>query len=371
MRQYRGVRITLYVAIALSMITVILMFITFAFQSPIGLLVGVPTAAIYLAIGLAIFRFTPMWPQPALGLTLAALGWGSGFAISAVFLVAGAWGDITTKLDIPAAEMSFSGAYPEEIIKAAGVMAFLLCFPQLNRPWHGFVVGGLIGLGFDTFENLGYAVIFGMLDPNSDAAGAASVWTLRIVAGPYLHVILSSIAGYGLALAMLSGKRTPTGAPIGLGRRLAYAIGGFAIAFLAHFMWNYQPDSVVVNTVVIVVVSLIIYPLFIAVWIHCYKEAKAEKASSTVASHGAEILGNRAGEPYTATFAPGSIAGQAAPHPAAGQPQWPAPPGGIPPVSSGAEASFLPQMLPATMQPPPMQGGQPQVRPPEADSRHD
>lgn len=59
MRQYRGVRITLYVAIALSMITVILMFITFAFQSPIGLLVGVPTAAIYLAIGLAIFRFTP------------------------------------------------------------------------------------------------------------------------------------------------------------------------------------------------------------------------------------------------------------------------------------------------------------------------
>ncbi|MBH5301099.1 PrsW family intramembrane metalloprotease [Corynebacterium silvaticum] len=237
--------------------------------SPSGSAVGLLCGAAYLVVGTLIFRVSPMWPKAGWKWYLTSLGWGACSSFALVMASAQPIIDLTDKLGWKTVSASFGGAYPEEISKALGVLLILFTFSKLSRPWHGFVTGGIVGLGFEVFENLMYGVIGGMSDANSDAPGALVSWGLRSIAGPGLHVFFTAIAGYGIGLAVFT---------YGWDRVRRFQVAGVAllVAFVFHFCWNLTWDGNLAAIINVVVVSVCLYPLVIYLWIRCHRDATAD-----------------------------------------------------------------------------------------------
>lgn len=228
------------------------------FFSPSAAVGGMFLGLLYVGAVVTLLRFTPLWPQMNSARVTAlwvfvCLAWGGGFAMMPALLVATPLMDAVDGLGWDAATMSFGGAYPEEPGKALGVVLIALMFRGINRPWHVLVTGALVGLGFETVENISYGAVLGMLDANSDVAGLLEIWGLRIFLGPFLHIIWTAIAGWGIGQALFA-----AGLPIA--RRILVALGWLAVSFLLHFGWNYQGGEVAAG-VTTVVVCLILYPL--------------------------------------------------------------------------------------------------------------
>lgn len=263
-------RIVFIVAICFGTIAGVVLVGLNALLSVSGLFVGLFFAAIYLLVGTYLFKISPMWPKAGWKWYLSCLLWGSGVSLLVVTIFGSSIGDLTEKLGWIEVSASFGGAYPEEIAKTLGTALILLQFNKLNRPWHGFVTGGIIGLGFETIENLLYGVIGATIDSDSDFSGTLEMWQLRSVAGPGLHITMSALAGLGVGYAMYL-------ANISFARRLAYLAAGFLAAFTLHFCWNILWDRG--NTFQITWlagVALVLYPTFIYCWYLCNKQAKLE-----------------------------------------------------------------------------------------------
>lgn len=231
--------------------------------------IGVPLAVVYVVAVTWGLSLLPQWPRmPRRSLMwwiLACLAWGGGFTLIPVFLFAGGVMSTAEAIGWTDAIASFGGAYPEEPFKALGVLVILLIFPRLNRPWHGLVTGALVGLGFETSENLLYGSMLAMIDPVADWRGALSGWGLRLVAGPFLHIIWTAIAGWGIGQALFAARRSVTW-------RLGVGLGWLFVAFAAHFLWNYMgPMAAVVATSILA--AVIQYPVVIWLIVRSWKPA--------------------------------------------------------------------------------------------------
>lgn len=261
--------IALWCVLAVALLGSTLFTVPMMLLSGTGFLIGVVFVAAYITAVTALFRLTPMWPRAPKAWYFSSLLWGGALALGAALLVGGSVTSLVAKLGLHDAGASFGGAYPEEIAKATGVAVILFAFPALNRPWHGFVTGGLVGLGFEAVENVLYGVMGGMLDPNSDVVGTLQMWGLRLVVGPGLHVVFTSIAGLGIGLAFFRSGW-------GLRKRIGVGLGFLFIAFAAHFAWNYSWGGTIWPIVWLVLVALVIYPGFAYAWWRCRKEARED-----------------------------------------------------------------------------------------------
>lgn len=263
-------RIVFIVAMCIGAIVSLVFIGLNSLLSASGLFVGFFFVVVYLFLGTYLFKISPMWPKAGWKWYVSCLLWGSGVSFFVVTLFGSSIGDLTEKLGWIEVSASFAGAYPEEIAKTLGTALILLQFNKLNRPWHGFVTGGIIGLGFETIENLLYGVIGATIDSDSDIAGTFDMWQLRFVAGPGLHVTMSAIAGLGVGYAMYL-------ANISFAQRLGCVAAGFFTAFTAHFCWNVLWDKGhTFQLAWLVGVSLVLYPIFIYCWYQCNKLAKLE-----------------------------------------------------------------------------------------------
>lgn len=224
-----------------------------ALLSSVGTWVGLLFGALYLVAGTLLFRAGPLWPNAGSLWWLSCVAWGAGMSVALVFPASTGWTNITDKLGWEPVAASFSGAYPEELSKAFGVVIILYAFRKLNRPWHGFVTGGLVGLGFEVHENVIYGATGALLDPNSDFNGAVEMWFTRMVAGPGLHIVFTALAGWGIGLAMF--RRDSL-------RGLWWVVAGL----LLHFVWNILWPSEFWLVVHYVALTILIYPLFI--WVY-------------------------------------------------------------------------------------------------------
>lgn len=170
--------------------------------SPLMGIISILIAAILVAVVIALLRLSPMWARPARVWAPLAFLWGSGMAISLASMSSPAVMQLAINSGWIDSFMSWSGAYPEEISKATGVLFVLMSFRQLNRPWHGWMVGAVIGLGFEANENILYGSMGATTHPDSDFTGLIQMWGLRLIAGPGLHVLLTALAGWGIGWAL-------------------------------------------------------------------------------------------------------------------------------------------------------------------------
>ncbi|HHU67961.1 PrsW family intramembrane metalloprotease [Corynebacterium sp.] len=251
-----------------------LLFFTFInfYSSPLGGLVGVGLAAVLLAVVLWLLSRSPMWPERSGAgwrWVVAGLLWGAGVSFTFVMVGGVPIITITNRLDMTLFAASFGGAYPEEIAKFLGVGVILFSFRALNRPWHGLMTGAVIGLGFELAENIMYGASGAVEDPNSDLTGVLGMWGLRLVLGPGLHVIFSALAGWGLGLALFTAGRSRAW-------RAGVAGGWLFVAFSLHFLWNTMWPQEWMLLTNYLVLSLIMYPLFIWVWVRAHRAARAD-----------------------------------------------------------------------------------------------
>lgn len=207
---------------------------TSAISSPVGFGIGMVAGGLYLALLLWFISRSPMWPGRgrrcnALWVACALVA-GSGGAMWLTVLPAVALIEAATALGWDNAAASWAGGYPEEVAKALIVALILLAFSQFDRPWHGLIVGAVVGAGFEIFENVLYGVTGAVMDPESDAVGAAFTWGLRVIVGPGLHVVFAAIAGWGVGWALHK-------------RNIGPAVVWTFAAVALHFAWNYLMDD--------------------------------------------------------------------------------------------------------------------------------
>ncbi|GAB2503123.1 hypothetical protein CATRI_00705 [Corynebacterium atrinae] len=269
-------RVTLIISVVLGVPIMLYFVASNFFASLVGGSLGAVFLVLYcLLVGL-LLRLSPMWPEKAGAgwkWVMSCIVWGGGVCFVFVFLAGLPVISLVNKAGWDLLEASFGGAYPEEIAKFLGVGVILFAFRGLNRPWHGFMTGALVGLGFEAVENAMYGAFGAALDANSDTTGALYMWGLRLVAGPGLHIVFTALAGWGLGLALFTANKSTAW-------RWATAGGWLFLAFALHFAWNLMWPTNVLLIVNYVVVAAVMYPIFIWVWLKAHRLCKADTSYS-------------------------------------------------------------------------------------------
>ena len=175
--------------------------------------------------------------EPAL-LIAGALVWGgfiaAGMALNAneafIDLLAASGGTEFAETWGPAVVAPFV----EEPLKTAGIVAVILMSSRMIRgSVDGFVVGAMLGLGFQCVENFVYTANALFDSSNQDKADAiVSVFLARGVAsGLWSHAAYSGIVGLGVGFAF-------TRLDLSRGRRIGAAVAAFLVAWSLHLLWN-------------------------------------------------------------------------------------------------------------------------------------
>lgn len=127
---------------------------------------------------------------------------------------------------------AIAGPTDEELLKGLGVVVCtLLAGRRMRSPVDGFILGAVVGLGFQVVEDVVYTanVMAAGQDPWS---AIAQMFVLRgIISGLWSHAVYTGLFGLGLGYA-LTRPQWPWAA-----RALA-VIGGFVAAWSLHFLWN-------------------------------------------------------------------------------------------------------------------------------------
>jgi RsiW-degrading membrane proteinase PrsW (M82 family) len=127
---------------------------------------------------------------------------------------------------------AIAGPTNEEILKSLGVVvAALLAGRRMRSPVDGFILGAVVGLGFQVVEDVVYTA--NVIAVGEDPASAISqMFILRgLMGGLWSHAVYSGLFGLGLGYAMTR----PAWSPL---RRALAVVAGFAAAWSLHFLWN-------------------------------------------------------------------------------------------------------------------------------------
>ncbi|STC69360.1 PrsW family intramembrane metalloprotease [Corynebacterium pilosum] len=265
-------RYTMIIAVLVGVPVLLIDVVVNLLLAPSATAASLAIAAVLTIVVLAVLRKTPIWPRwssSSIGWILCALLWGAGVSLLIVIASGLPAMDLALALRWEQSVASFGGAWPEEPAKALGVLFILMSFPRFYRPWHGFMVGMVVGLGFDMMENMLYGTMGGMMHASSDMAGMLDTWGLRLVFGPLLHTGLTGLAGWGIGLALFVGAKP-------LSWRIRAVALYFGAAFLFHFAWNYSWEEEWMHYVQFAIVAIALYGLWAYVWVRSVRAARAD-----------------------------------------------------------------------------------------------
>ena len=252
---------------------------------------GVALTVVIVAAVWAIMARTSLWPQTGAGARpLWALLWGGCATLLLVFPSGTAWQAMVEHWNLTPLAYSFSGAWPEETGKALGVVLVLMAYPRIwDKPWHGLLLGTLVGLGFEMTENILYAVTGGYMHATSDLAGGLQMWGLRLGLGPGMHAMWTGISGFFISTALrevskpAGGEMRPADARRAPSETFGLILLGWLIAFALHFAWNIQWPGAQETYVqlgwpiVVYIPTLVIYVLL---WRRSLRAAKQERQAA-------------------------------------------------------------------------------------------
>ncbi len=123
----------------------------------------------------------------------------------------------------------------EELLKAIGIVAvILLALRGIRSAVDGFVVGAMVGLGFQVVENFIYTgnLLLATGEQDDSFAAMLDVFFVRgIGSGLWSHAAYSGVVGLGIGYAVTRLDRS-------LGRRVFIAGAMLALGWSMHFLWN-------------------------------------------------------------------------------------------------------------------------------------
>lgn len=178
--------------------------------------------------------FLDLYEREPISLVVGAFLWGAVAATTLGSLANIGWGAVVARSLNPefAARWvpALTAPWTEEILKAIGVvLIYLIARREIDDIMDGFVYGAMVGLGFAVVENVFYFIaVFG-----GETEGVLIGFFLRVIAsGLYGHVLYTGLSGMGVAYF------TTRRSEASLGKRLSVAMELFAVAMVAHFVWN-------------------------------------------------------------------------------------------------------------------------------------
>jgi len=214
-----------------------------------GLLMAVVPVPFYVAFALWIDRFEP---EPPWVLGVAFL-WGASIAVFFALIFNSLNEGILTAVfgapDASALTNILSAPLVEELAKGTALLLlFVWKRDEFDNVTDGIVYACMVGLGFAMIENVQY---YGRAAASSD--GAAGVFLLRGIVGPFAHPLYTSATGIGFGLARES-KRAWV--------KWIAPLLGLGAAMLLHGIWNLSAslDGAFLGTYV-----FIMMPVFFAV----------------------------------------------------------------------------------------------------------
>ena len=163
---------------------------------------------------------------------LAMFLWGGGVAtLTSMITNTALHTDIAFTIgDLRRAEalaMSFIAPLVEETFKGIGVLIIVVVRRNsINSVLDGVVYAGFSAAGFLFFED----ILYFLRTEGQGTKTLVLVFVLRALAGPFLHVMATSMTGIGLALALIKFRR-------GWSKTAIVVLFWFA-AMLIHFAWN-------------------------------------------------------------------------------------------------------------------------------------
>jgi RsiW-degrading membrane proteinase PrsW (M82 family) len=197
---------------------------------------GFALFALYALPWLRFLRRKDFWtPIPARLLAFGFL-WGG---LTATFFIAITANDALLSIYNKTVSATFAqdwgpglaAPFTEETGKGIGILLLMFIAPRLIRtPFDGFIVGAFVGLGFQIFEDVLYAINQSVQGFGGNQFGSViQIVLMRGLAGFFSHALFSAI--YGTALVHLVGTSTTR-------RRVPLGIGMILLAMVVHGVWD-------------------------------------------------------------------------------------------------------------------------------------
>ncbi|WP_432570812.1 PrsW family intramembrane metalloprotease [Kineococcus sp. SYSU DK005] len=203
---------------------------------PTTIVLGLLVWGAYTAIPLLFFRWLDLFAQhPPLGFALA-FAWGG---LGALYLAVPANTAIISALSKTRGPTwpwiaAIAGPSTEELLKVLGVVLLvLIARTQFRTILSVVVIGAVVGLGFQVIEDLDYTLNTALsADSANQVVPVLSMLFGRgVLSGLWSHTLFTSVAAFGVGYVVARPR-------VALARRLAVAIGCFALAWSFHFLWN-------------------------------------------------------------------------------------------------------------------------------------
>lgn len=224
-------------------------------STPAGFLAGFLMAAVpvpfYIAFAVWVDRFEP---EPWSMLAISFI-WGASIAVFFAMIFNGISEGIFTAV-AGAANAStmmavLSAPFVEELAKGAALLLlFLWRRDEFDNVTDGIVYASMVGLGFAMTENIHY---YATAFQQGGGEGAAGVFFLRGIMGPFSHPLYTSMTGIGFGIARESSRRST---------KFFAPIAGLSAAMFLHMIWNLSASF---GAVFLAAYVLVMIPAFVAV----------------------------------------------------------------------------------------------------------
>lgn len=224
-------RILLYVFTSFAFLNALLDIVFRGFISSTALGFGAVATLASIALFAGLVRFT-LYRGGGYShrLVLWGFAWGAA-CVGIAVLVNPASEHLVLALGGHDASASFAGAWPEEILKGLGVLLFAVACARREFFFRDVLTLGIfVGLGFEMIENISYGVAGALSHPVNDYLGTQDQWINRSVLFPFLHLIFTVVASYGIAVSLWW-------------RRWLPGVASVLVGFALHFAWNYRWDE--------------------------------------------------------------------------------------------------------------------------------
>ncbi|KAB2809213.1 PrsW family intramembrane metalloprotease [Pimelobacter simplex] len=226
-----SVAFTVVVAVAVALGALLTLLVLALAGAPTIVLLATALAALPVGPVVAAYLWLDRYePEPRV-LLASGLAWGAFVATMAAIVIQGLGGLIVGFTDD--ASLAIAAPVIEEASK--GLFLVLLLWwrrAEIDGVLDGIVYAGMVGVGFAFTENILYlAAAYNGTDGMGPGGFEAITGTfvVRCVFSPFAHPLFTAFTGVGVGLAVASRRRSV---------RWLAPLGGYALAVLAHGVWN-------------------------------------------------------------------------------------------------------------------------------------
>ena len=230
-RRSESVTFTVVVTVLVTLGALVMLALLALSGAPTVTLVAALLAALPVGPLVACYLWLDRYEPEPKRLLVYGLLWGAFVATAAAIVIGGIGGIFVPVTD----HVSLAVVAPVSEEASKGLFLLLLLWwrrAELDGILDGIVYAGMVGIGFAFTENVLYLAAAYNGTEGMGPGGLPDVtatFVLRCLVSPFAHPLFTAFTGIGIGIAVASRRRSV---------RVLAPLGGYALAVLAHGLWN-------------------------------------------------------------------------------------------------------------------------------------